>query len=58
MFTCRKRARPLSDLLVRQEAGAEQRLAFDIVVECDLGTRQQALSAWARVTALAARRIG
>jgi hypothetical protein len=33
---------PLPDLLVRQDADAERRLAFDTLVECDLGTRQQA----------------
>src|SRR5512139_394820 len=33
---------PLPDLLVRQDADAEQRLAFDTLVECDLGTGQQA----------------
>src|SRR6478735_4692035 len=31
---------PLADLLIREDA--ERRLAFDIRVECDLGTRQQA----------------
>ena len=33
---------PLPDLLIRKDADAERRLAFDILVECDLGTRQQA----------------
>ena len=33
---------PLPDLLVRQDADAERRLAFDTLVECDLGTGQQA----------------
>src|SRR3954470_4212597 len=33
---------PLPDLLVRQDADAERRLAIDTLVECDLGTRQQA----------------
>ena len=32
----------LSDLLVRKDADAEGRLAFDILVEGDLGARQQA----------------
>jgi len=33
---------PLPNLLVRQDADAERRLAFDTLVECDLGTGQQA----------------
>src|SRR3982074_690029 len=33
---------PLPDLLVRQDADAERRLAFHTLVECDLGTGQQA----------------
>jgi len=33
---------PLADLLVRQDADAERRLAFDILVEGDLGAGQQA----------------
>src|SRR6516164_8399284 len=33
---------PLPDFLVRQNADAERRLTFDILVECDLGTGQQA----------------
>src|SRR5437899_11408485 len=33
---------PLPDFLVRQNTDAERRLTFDILVECDLGTRQQA----------------
>jgi hypothetical protein len=33
---------PLPDFLVRQNTEAERRLTFDILVECDLGTRQQA----------------
>src|SRR6516165_11991054 len=33
---------PLPDLLVAQNAGAKQRLAFDILVERNFGTRQQA----------------
>src|SRR5438874_7790457 len=33
---------PLADFLVRQNTDAERRLTFDILVECDLGTGQQA----------------
>src|SRR6266566_2292878 len=33
---------PLPDFLVRQNTDAERRLTFDILVECDLGTGQQA----------------
>jgi len=33
---------PLPDFLVRQNTDAERRLTFDILVECDLGARQQA----------------
>jgi len=33
---------PLPDFLVRQNTDAERRLSFDILVECDLGTGQQA----------------
>src|SRR6266540_1721851 len=34
--------KPLPDFLIREDTDAEQRLAFDILVECDLGTGQQA----------------
>jgi hypothetical protein len=33
---------PLPDFLIREDTDAERRLAFDILVECDLGTGQQA----------------
>jgi len=33
--------KPLFNFLVRENAGAERRLAFDILVECNLGARQQ-----------------
>ena len=33
---------PLPDFLVRQNTDAQRRLTFDILVECDLGTGQQA----------------
>jgi hypothetical protein len=37
-----KACEPLPDFLVRQNTEAERRLTFDILVECDLGTKQQA----------------
>src|SRR6476619_7450592 len=33
---------PVPDSFVRQNTDAERRLTFDILVECDLGTGQQA----------------
>jgi hypothetical protein len=41
-LNCSEAREPLTDFLVRQDTGAERRLAFDILVEYDLGTRQQA----------------
>src|SRR4029077_18162204 len=38
----REPGEPLPDFLVRQNTDAERRLTFDILVECDLGTGQQA----------------
>jgi len=36
-----KARKPLFNLLVRGNAEAERRLAFDLLVECNLGARQQ-----------------
>src|ERR1700745_3625194 len=41
-ISLREAREPLPDFLVRQNTDAERRLTFDILVECDLGTRQQA----------------
>ena len=41
MFYLPEARKPLSNFLVRENADAERRLAFDILIERNLGARQQ-----------------